>query len=394
MWTIEDAITACRSAVEPLGAESLALTEAVGRVLAHAVHATTAHPHANLSAMDGYAVCSAHIPADRRFDLSMAIPAGTIPVESLTPGQAARIYTGAQLPTGADCVVPQEEATREDSAVVLHGDMTAGRFVRSHAADLTPGQPLAAPGTRLTPGLLAVLVAQSIARVDVVRRPVVSIVPNGAELVPFGTAPPPGKIVDVNGPLLEALLTQNGAQARRYDPITDDRAALAHRLEEAAQGADLVLVTGGMSVGDHDHARDLLGHDEPATFYRVASRPGKPLGLGRVHGVPMLGMPGNPVSTFVSFLRFARPMLRAMRGTGEPARQTARLAAPVRPLKTRTDHLRATIDWRDGEAWVVPASRQGSGDLSGLLQSDALIVVPTGDTELRAGTTVEIIPCQ
>lgn len=385
-----DPAEARRLATEGLAAlpsETVALDAALDRAAAEPLVCTRPLPGVTNSAMDGYAL--RHADAHRPLTVAMAVPAGQMPERVLEPGEAARIFTGAPVPDGADTVVMQEDTRREGDVVHVVAAPARGANIRWRGEDVDAGEPLIAVGDVLTPGRLAMIAAQGHRRVAVVRRCRVAVVPNGDELVPIDAEVAPGQVPNTNAHMLAAQVRAAGGVPVVFDPVPDRPDAVVEAFRRATAEADLVLTTGGMSVGDFDFAREALATEGAMAFYKVRLKPGKPLGLGRIGGVPVLGLPGNPVSAFVGFELFGRPMLRTLGGwrdTDHP-RFHAPLAHPVRRNRSRPEFIRCDVV--DGQ--LVPWPKQGSGMISSLLHADALALVPMGEGALAAGAVIEAV---
>lgn len=388
MISIEEARALMTRHAVRLPTEDVDLGEAFGRALAVDLVARRALPAFDNSAMDGYAVRSVDL-ALPSLRVTMQIPAGVMPDQTLGQGEAARIFTGAPMPAGADTVVMQENVEADGDRITLTKPPDEGANVRRAGEDMSVGEVLITAGTTLGAGHLAVAAAQGLGRLSVVRRPRVAIVPNGDELVPVGVDPNPGQIPNTNAPMLAAQVRNAGGEPWVFPPVADDRDAIAAAMREAGRHADLVLTTGGMSVGDFDHARDVLAVDASLDFYKVRVKPGKPLGLGRIGSTPVLGLPGNPVSAFVGFEIFGRPLLRTLGGFSNPDRPRfqATLAREVRPNRTRPEFIRC--DLIDGQ--LHPWPKQGSAMMSSLLHADALALIPAGTQTVAAGSTVQAV---
>ena len=354
----------------------LALAEAQGAFLAHAITAGRALPGFTNSAMDGYAARSAELPAS--LPVVAMVAAGARAIAPLVPGTVARIFTGAPLPDGADVVVMQENAVRDGDQVLLPASRV-GDNVRRAGEDFAVGDPVLAAGARLRAWDLGVLAALGIGRVRCHRRPLVAIVATGDELVEVDTVPEPGQLVDSSAHALAALIRDAGGEPVYLGIAPDDPAAIAELLDEAL-AHDVTITTGGVSVGDHDHVRDVLAAAGVVPeLWKVAMKPGKPFSFGLRGTTPVFGLPGNPVSTIVAFELFVRPALLAMQGAAvvERPRVPVRLATPYRKPAGRTHYLRARVD--AGVAHVH--ARQGSAMLSSLLGSNALVEIPAAETE-------------
>ena len=345
----------------PLGTEEVPLTEAAGRVLARDVVAARAQPPFAASAMDGYAIRSADADAGARLRVVGTSAAGARFAGSVGPGEAVRIFTGAPVPEGADAILIQEDADADEGGIVVRDGRDHERHIRPAGGDFRPGARVVAP-CRLGPADLALLAAMNADRVTVARRPVVALIPTGDELVMPGEVPGPDQIVSSNGVGLKALLEAAGAVARILPIARDTPESLAATFGLAA-GADLIVTLGGASVGDFDLVqKTALAHGLALDFYRVAMRPGKPLLAGTLKGVPLVGLPGNPVSAMVTGAVFLRPAVARMQGLpGDMAAPLpARLGCDLGPNGPRMHFMRATAV-RDGGGWrCTPAERQDS----------------------------------
>jgi molybdopterin molybdotransferase len=392
MLPLEDAQARILSAQRPLTAESVALLDAAGRVVAAPVHAVRPSPPFPNSAMDGYAVRAedtASAPCDLPVAFTVAAGAGAPP--DLERGQAARIYTGAMLPPGANAVVMQEETERRDARVHLRAVVAPGQHVRVAGEDLTLDAPMLVRGQVVGPGDIAALASQGLAFLQVVRRPRVAIVPTGDELVEVGQPLGPGQIYNANSLGLAAQVLEAGGIPLRCPPAPDTAEGLRAALRAAADAADLVLTSGGVSVGELDLVRQALEAAGHIDFWRVAIKPGKPLAFGTLHGRSLIGLPGNPVSSYVCFELFARPAIRALLGVTRPHRERRRLPvwAPLRPQGSRRELVRARLRRRDGQLGVEPLAKQGSGQLASLLGVGALIDRAPEAPAAAAGDTVD-----
>lgn len=382
----------------PLPGERAALPDALGRVLAEELRARWALPGADLSTMDGWAVRAVDLSHGTPTDfITLAVrgesAAGHPSAATLGPGEAARISTGAVLPPGADAVVAQEDVTRAGPEVRVDlaraGDLRPGHFVRRAGSDVAADAPILRPGARLGPGDLALAAATGHTELLVHRAPRVAILCTGDELVPPGCPPGHGQIVSSNGLLLACLIREAGALPLDLGLVPDDPRALHDALDRARGLADVVLSSGGISVGDHDlvfPALQALGL--VPEFRRVRVRPGRPLTFGRLGEVLVFALPGNPASTFVSFELFVRPALRRLAGQPRPTRALRRLtlATPAEGAGRRTHYVRARL--RDGLAEPLP--NQASGALTSLRGCDALLAVPPGP-DLPAGASVDAL---
>ncbi|MBM1814420.1 molybdopterin molybdotransferase MoeA [Pseudosulfitobacter pseudonitzschiae] len=374
--------------VGPLACETVPLRRAHGRVLAETVLAQRTQPPFAASAMDGYAVKSAEVETDALFKVIGESAAGHGFAGTVGAGQAVRIFTGAPVPQGADFVVIQEDVTRRGDLITLNHGVGTAPNIRPAGTDFTAGTPMNAP-RRLSAGDVALLAAMNIAQVPVTRRPVVALISTGDELVMPGETPRDDQIIVSNTFGLAALLEDLGAVPRIL-PIARDTPAALRQVLTLAAGVDLIVTIGGASVGDHDLVAEVaaeLGMRQ--SFYKVAMRPGKPLMAGMLGGVPMIGLPGNPVSAMVCGTVFLTPVIRAMQGLGEapaPRRQMP-LTAPLEANGPREHYMRAVAD-RQG---VADAGRQDSSLLSVLATANALIVRPPDDPARDVGALVDVI---
>jgi molybdopterin molybdotransferase len=357
-------------------------------------------PSFDNSAMDGYAVhaddiagASAEQPV--RLPVSGDIAAGADNAFVVPRRMAARIMTGAPLPQGADAVVPVELTDGKTVTVSVHQPVAPGSHVRRRGEDTKTGDVLVSSGTRLTARHIATLAAAGIYRVNAHPRPRVVVLSTGSELVapgnPLGTA----KIYDANSFALSALVRSAGAVAYRVGIVPDDPTELMAVLEDQLVRADLVLTSGGVSVGAYDVVKQVLSRLGTVGFYSVAMQPGKPQGFGTIGDdhTPIFTLPGNPVSAFVSFQVFVRPALRALQGLPPDPLPTvrARLTEPVTSPGGLRHYLRGALTYRDGAYEVAPAEGQGSHQIFALSSSNALIVVGEDETELAAGDPVDVM---
>ncbi len=396
MISVEEALSRILAAFAPLPAETLALPEALGRVLAEDVAARVTQPPADMSAMDGYAVRAAdvaEVPA--RLRVVGHVPAGGSYAGTLQPGEAVRIFTGAPLPAGADTIVIQEDAEAQGQEVTVRQSAAKGTYVRPAGLDFRAGAVGVAAGRVVSVRDLGLLAAMNRPWVRVRRRPRVAILATGDEVVMPGDPLGPNQIVSSNGLALAALVESCGGTALNLG-IARDSAESLRALAAGAAGADLLITTGGASVGEHDLIRDVLGEDGlDLGFWRIAMRPGKPLMFGHLKGTPMLGLPGNPVSSLVCGLLFARPILDRLLGLERPPHPLvpAVLTHDLGANDRRQDYLRAKL-WRDadGRLRAEPFARQDSSMLATLAKADGLIVRAPHAAPLAAGAAVEVLP--
>jgi molybdopterin molybdotransferase len=378
----------------PVAAEDVALTEAHGRFLAEDVVARVMQPPAAMSAMDGYAVRGADVAAiPARLRQVGYVPAGQYHDGTIGPGEAVRLFTGSPLPDGADTVVIQEDTERDGDIVIVKDATPIGRNVRVAGLDFRAGAVGISAGRRLTARDIGLAAAMNHAWLRVRRRPRVGILATGDEIVRPGEPIGRAQIVSSNAFALASIVAASGGEPVQLGIAPDDADAL-RRMATATRTLDLLVTTGGASVGEHDLVRSGLAPVGLAIdFWSIAMRPGKPLMFGRLGDLPMLGLPGNPVSTFVCALLFLRPAIALLLGQeAVPARETARLAVPLGVNDRRQDYLRATLAiGADGVREVTPFAKQDSSMLSLLAQADCLVVRPPHAPPAPAGEEVEIV---
>ncbi len=389
LLSIEDARADVVSSSVPLPSEPVALEDAAGRVLAADVRASADVPAFDNSAMDGFAVRSdASSGPLRTVDESRA---GRPASRALGAGEAIRISTGAALPAGADAVAPLERVHEADGQVTLAEAVAAGQHVRRAGEDLRAGAIVLRAGTSLAAGELSVAAAAGASALSCARRPRVAILCTGDELRPPGSPLGPGEIHNSNGPMLAALAAQEGAEVVAVETVRDTRAETEAALAAALGAADVTIVSGGVSVGPHDHVKPALeALGVVQRFWRVDLQPGKPTWFGARGGRLVFGLPGNPVSSFVTFALFARPALRALQGAPPlPPSERAVLTEDV-PRRARTQALRVRLDAADGTLRATPTGAQGSHVTASLLGADALAFVPAGESVAARGEQVPV----
>ncbi|MGI8801997.1 MAG: molybdopterin molybdotransferase MoeA [Solirubrobacteraceae bacterium] len=376
----------------PLPTEAVPVAEAAGRVLAEELRARHDSPPQASSAMDGFAVIAG--PAGRTLRLVGESRAGAPSRETVGPGTAIRIATGGVLPAGADAVVAVELAAVDGDSVTVHEAAAPGRNVRRAGEDIRTGQILIAPGTSIGAVELAVAIGGGHGELVCHRRPRVALLATGDELREPGGALAPGQIHESNAIVIAALVRSTGAAVTTVTRVGDEAAAIGRELRRAFDDrADLVVVSGGVSVGPHDHVRGALaalGAEE--CFWGVAIRPGRPIWFGHRGGTLVLGLPGNPVSALVAFVLLGRPLLRDLAGAPEPARrERARLSAPVTRRLGRTEVVRVGLRTVDGLGLeAAPGGSPGSHMTTSMLGAGGLALIPPGQGELEAGSEVDV----
>jgi molybdopterin molybdotransferase len=391
LLSIEEALARVLARVQPLEAESVAVADAAGRFLAaDAVAAVDLPPFAS-SAMDGYAVRAEDTPG--RLPVGFRIAAGLPADRALEAGEAMAISTGGAVPDGADSVAPIELVTENGGVLDVPEPVAVSANVRPAGGDVRGGDTVLTAGTRLGAQHVGALVACGLVEVAVSRRPRVVLLSTGTELRRPGEPLGPGQIYESNGPMLAAAFASAGAEVERLGPVEDDEAAHREALERGLD-ADVLVSSGGVSVGPHDLVRRILGElgvDED--FWGVAVRPGKPLAFGTRGRTLVFGLPGNPVSSLVSTELFVRPALRALQGAAEPGPDFyyGQLTTALRRNPSRDDLARARTR-RDGDGLVLePLSGQESHMIARAAGADALVLVPAGEGELAAGDTVRYL---
>lgn len=389
---LQDALTAVRAHARPLPAQEVALADAHGRVLAEGVRARRDQPATDISMMDGYALRAAE--AAQALRVAGEVAAGDAPwSRALAPVEAARIFTGAPLPPGADCVVMQEHCLREGDRVRVQQPPKAGQHIRRRGEELNAGTEALKPGTILGPTELALAGACGARSVRVHRRPRVALLVTGSELVPVGEEPPPGKIVETNSLALGALCAEAGAEVLRLGIAPDDVAGIAAKLREAE--ADILLTTGGASVGDHDHAQDALVRlGGSLVFHTVAIRPGKPVLFGTASGGRLVfGLPGNPAAATLGFELFVRLAIRQLSGDPHPerAKARARLRGTLQRVKGLTFFPRGRIVAEGASLFFTAGIHQSSMQIASWAGANAVAVLEPGEGRVDDGSELDVL---
>ncbi len=395
MISVEEALGRLLALVDPLPAEQVALADGLGRVLAEELAARRTQPPFAVSAMDGYAVRAddlTRIPVELR--IVAEVPAGAGFGGHVGSGEAARIFTGAPMPTGTDTIIIQEDTERSGDRVRVLEGARRGRYVRREGLDFAAGDMLLRPGRRLTARDIGLAAAMNRPWLFVHRRPRIGILSTGDEVVMPGDPIGPHQIVSSNSLALAAIVAACGAVAVSVGNAPDDPEAL-RRIAAATRGVDLLVTTGGVSVGEHDLVREALAADGfDLDFWQIAMRPGKPLMVGRYRGAAMLGLPGNPVSTFVCAMLFLVPGIERLSGlapTADPL-PSARLGAALAANDRRQDYLRARLARAaDGIDEVFAFEAQDSSMMQLLAGADCLILRPPHAPAAAAGGIVPIV---
>jgi molybdopterin molybdotransferase len=386
-------VEAVLSAVRPLPAERVHVTEALDRVLAQDVHALGDVPPFAASAMDGYAVHAVEKGAELR--VVGESRAGTPTTQRLSVGEAIRISTGAAVPAGAEAVVPQEIVDHGDGVIRTLAAVPAGDNVRPAGEVMARGAKVLSRGTRLGPAEVAAAIGAGLAELEVGRRPGVSVMATGDELREPGEPLGPGEIHNSNGPMLAGLAEHAGAANTTLGSLPDDPQATEDGLRTALGESEVVIVAGGVSVGPHDHVKPALNRIGVAErFWGVALQPGKPTWFGTTEDRLVFGLPGNPVSAAVTFTLFVAPAIAALQGARATAPQPgqAPLGTAVKQNSRREQAIRVRLEDREGTLVAVPNGPQDSHVITSLVGADALALIPPGQGTLDAGTVVALQP--
>jgi len=393
MLSVTEARAKILAAITPTTGETIALANAHNRVLCAPLPARLTQPPADVSAMDGFSLRAEDGQAGTTLRIIGAAPAGHPFTGKIGPGEAVRLFTGSYIPEGANTVLIQEDATVEGDRLTVNEACSTGKNIRRAGQDFAAGDILLQSGKRLTARDIGLAAAGNHPWLTVHRRPRIAILATGDEISLPGEAIGPGGIVSSNAHALAAFCAASGADPTILPIARDDLTAIAEGAD-AARGADLLITTGGASVGDHDLVQaGLASRGLNLEFWKIAMRPGKPLMFGALGAMPMLGLPGNPVSAFVCALLFLRPAIDRLLGLpgDAPATEPARLTTPLKPNDQREDYVRATLT-RDDSGWrATPFPLQDSGMLRTLAHATALIQRPPHDSAHPEGAEVKII---
>ena len=394
MKTIEEALAAILDGITPLEVERVPLAEAADRTAAEDAAAAVDLPPFDRSAMDGYAVRSADTAPNVPLRLEGGVAAGEVATAELAPGTATAISTGAAIPPGADAILQSELAELSDGHVAPARALEPGLHVRVRGEDLHAGDVLVRAGQRLTIPRLSALASAGVGEAAVHRRPRLHLLVTGSELLPLGAAPEPGRIHESNGLMVGLLARRSGADVIDQGVVADDRDATFAAVERGLQG-DVLVVSGGVSVGPHDHVKpafEASGVEE--VLWRVQIKPGKPMWAGRRGDTLVFGLPGNPLSSIVCFCVFIEPALRRLQGERDarPRLTRGRLAGHAGPSDNRTTFLTSRIvAGADGVLEATPTERQGSHMTGALGESDGFAVAPHDSGELETGAPVDLL---
>ncbi|HOD36017.1 MAG TPA: molybdopterin molybdotransferase MoeA [Syntrophales bacterium] len=396
MISVDKALEQILGAIHTLGLEKVPILDALGRVLGQDVTSDRDIPPLPNSAMDGYALRFEDTRGASREKPAVLtvvddVRAGRISKKTIRRGHAVRIMTGAPIPKGADAVTRVEDTEKDGDRVRVFAPAKKGLDIRPAGEDVKKGELVIPKGKVIRPAEVGMLAALNRSDVTVHRRPKVAILSTGDELVDLGGDPAPGMIMNSNSYSLAAQVAECGAVPLRLGIARDTREDLMSKFE-AARGADLIVTSGGVSVGDYDLVKDVMGELGAMRFWRVAMRPGRPLAFGAIKGTPLFGLPGNPVSVMVSFEQFVRPAILKMSGFKNLFRVTVKalLKENLEKVAGLRFFLRAVVEWKDGKYYAVTTGEQGSGILKSMVKANGLIILPEDVTSMKAGDEVTV----
>jgi molybdopterin molybdotransferase len=395
MMSVDEAVGIIAARVTPVKeVETVVLKEADGRILASDISAPLPLPPFTNSAVDGYAVRSRDLPkgVEAAFTVSGRIQAGASASDPIQPGQAIRIFTGAPMPDGADTVFMQEDVRLDgEGRVVLPAGLKPGANVRPAGEDIPVGSAALAKGRRLRPQDVALAAAFGLTEIDVTRRIRVAVFSTGNELVSPGSPRKPAQLFDSNRFMLMAMLARLGCEVSDLGILRDDRASLAEGLRQVAGRHDLILTTGGVSTGEEDHVKAAVESVGSLVLWRMAIKPGRPVAMGIIGGTPFVGLPGNPVASFVTFVHVVRPTVLALAGATQQriVPMPVRAAFAYRKKIARREYVRVSLRRAtDGELEATKFPREGAGLLSSLVDTDGLVELGEDVTQVEPGQTV------
>ncbi len=394
MLNVDDALRKLGDLTSPvLDTEVIPLTESKGRVVASAIDAPMDLPPFDASAMDGYALHANDLNQDRALAVVGESRAGHVYQDPLAPGTAIRIFTGAPIPRGTSAVVIQEDVERNGDQISFRASLEIGENIRSRGHDIAKTQLLAKAGDRLDAYKISWLAACGVTNVTAVRRIRVALFSTGDELIDPGTPLGPGQIYDANRTALRELVSERPVEVLDLGALPDDPQAINRALETAAEAADVVVTSGGVSVGDADYVRDVVAQAGSLDFWKIALKPGKPLAVGRVGKALFFGLPGNPVSTIITYLLFVAPTIDRLCGMPDstPYRLPAILQETIEHHQGRREYVRGVFGMNDDRVTVSPTGDQSSNRLATFANANCLIVVPEQTDDIKAGSIVDIV---
>ena len=397
MISVEEALSLILSQIREMGSERVDITSSLGRVIAEDIYAKRNNPPWDNSAMDGYAVMNEDIMSANRENPAILkviedLPAGYTAKNSVTKGEAIRIMTGAPIPMGADTVVMVEDTEKDGENVKILRETPLGENIRRTGEDIKSGELVVPKGTLIRPAEVGIMATCGRAFVSVYQRPRVAVVSTGDELVDVDEEITEGKIVTSNSYTLSAMAADCGADPFQLGIARDTREALKEKLRQALH-ADVIITSGGVSVGDFDFVKDVLKElGSEMKFWKVAMKPGKPLAFGTIGGKPAFGLPGNPVSCMVCFEQFVRPSILKMMGHNRIYRPVinATLKEDIKKKSGRKHFMRSFVRFEDGQYTVTTSGDQGSGILKSMVAANALLIFPEELSLLKAGDKVKV----
>jgi molybdopterin molybdotransferase len=395
MIQVDEAREIILSKIETKGVEKVSLDDALGRILAEDIIARRSNPPMDNSAMDGYAVITADIQSatpDNPVKLEVVdhVPAGSLAEVTLKSKQAIRIMTGAPIPPGADAVLMQEDTDKNGNGILAKDKTEVGENIRLAGEDVKEGDVVIRKGVTITPSHIGMMAVVGRSNIYVSQRPTVAILSTGDEIIELDGNPTGPCIYNSNGYMLAAQIRSAGGIPCYLGVAKDDEKDLMEKFDWALK-CDIVVSSGGVSVGDYDLVKatlEKMGNE--MAFWKVAMKPGKPLAFGKIGQIPIFGLPGNPVSSFVSFEQFARPAIKKMMGAREilPRTVQAKLTRTIHKKTGRLHFMSAVVSWDNGEYTVAPAEEQGSGVLKSTVNANGLLVFPLEKDELKSGELV------
>jgi molybdopterin molybdotransferase len=394
MISVEEALERILTQISPLESIETPLTSAQGSVLAQDIVVHEDIPPFANSAMDGFALRSQDSSPNNgqpaRLRIVGTVAAGYVADRPLQEGEAMRIMTGAPVPPGADAVIQVELTSNDGTEVEVQREVVQGNNIRPAGEDMHTGQVVIQRGTEISPWEIGILATLGYAHVSVTRRPRVAILATGDELIDIDRPLSPGKIRNSNSYMLEAMVRRAGIEATRLGVAQDTVESLREKFREAAT-YDLILTSGGVSIGDFDLVKDIMTEQGNIDFWRINMRPGKPVAFGSISNVPLLGLPGNPVSSAVTFELFGYPILRKMQGHTRLFKPQVNVVVEddLQERVVRRHYVRAHVEWRDDRFIARTTGNQGSNIMTSLLQANAFLIVPEGGVTVKAGDTVK-----
>ena len=394
MLNVDDALRKLGDLTSPvLDTEVIPLIESKGRVVASTIDAPMDLPPFDTSAMDGYAVHESDLNQDRELAVVGESRAGHIYQNAAAPGTAIRIFTGAPIPRGTSAVVIQEDVERNGDQIRFRASLEIGENIRRRGHDIAKTQLLAKAGDRLDAYKISWLAACGVTNLTAVRRIRVALFSTGDELIDPGTPLGPGQIYDANRTALRELLSERPVEVLDLGALPDDPHAINRALETAAKAADVVVTSGGVSVGDADYVKDVVAQAGSLDFWKIALKPGKPLAVGRVGKALFFGLPGNPVSTIITYLLFVAPTIDRLCGMSDntPYRLPAILQETIEHHQGRREYVRGVFRTNDDRVTVSPTGDQSSNRLATFANANCLIVVPEQTDDIKAGSVVDIV---